>query len=384
MTRVAVNRTVLTWALERSGKTAVLQEKFPDIQRWQKGERQPTVRQLESLAKATFTPLGYFFLSKPPEDRLPIPHFRTAKDGPIFRPSPHLIEIVHTMERRQAWMREHLIEQGREQLPFVGSASLNDKPHSVAQMMREALGITEEWASKQPNWTGALVELRRRTERAGIIVVVSGIVGNNTQRKISPAEFRGFVLVDGYAPLIFVNGADAKAAQMFTLAHEIAHIWLGKSAAFDLRNMQPAEDKYEKACNEIAAEFLVPEDGLIKFWPSGSRESGRFAAVARYFKVSELVAARRALDLGLIEGREFFSFCKAYQESELRRASGQTEGGDFYATQNLRLGVSFASAVVRAAKEGKLSYREAFQLTGLYGKSFERYAKTLSPAASSW
>ena len=384
MTRVAVNRTVLMWALERSGKTAVLQEKFPDIQKWQKGESLPTVRQLESLAKATFTPLGYFFLSKPPEDRLPIPHFRTAKDGPIFRPSPHLIEIVHTMERRQAWMREHLIEQGREQLPFVGSVSLYDKPHSSAQMMREVLGITEEWASKQPNWTGALVELRRRIERAGIIVVVSGIVGNNTQRKISPAEFRGFVLVDGYAPLIFVNGADAKAAQMFTLAHEIAHIWLGKSAAFDLRNMQPAEDKYEKACNEIAAEFLVPEDGLRKFWPSVSRESGRFAAVARYFKVSELVAARRALDLGLIEGREFFSFYKAYQESELRRASGQTEGGDFYATQNLRLGVPFASAVVRAAKEGKLSYREAYQLTGLYGNSFERYARTISPAAGSW
>jgi len=138
------------WALERSGKTAVLKEKFPDIQRWQRGESLPTVRQLESLAKATFTPLGYFFLSKPPEDRLPIPHFRTVKEGPIFRPSPHLIEIVHTMERRQAWMREHLIEQGREQLPFVGSVSLYDKPHSAAQMMREALGITEEWASKQP------------------------------------------------------------------------------------------------------------------------------------------------------------------------------------------------------------------------------------------
>jgi Zn-dependent peptidase ImmA (M78 family) len=113
-------------------------------------------------------------------------------------------------------------------------------------------------------------------------------------------EFRGFVLVDEYAPLVFINGADGKAAQMFTLAHELAHVWFGRSAAFDLRDLQPANERTELACNSVAAEFLVPKTELQRSWPTLQQDPEPFQAIARQFKVSALVGARRALDLQLI------------------------------------------------------------------------------------
>lgn len=377
MTRVTVSESVLRWALDRSGRPEGIEEKFPKLARWLQGEDRPTLRQLEQLARATWTPLGYFFLPEPPEDRLPIPHFRTLRHEPLRRPSPDLLETVQTMERRQGWMRESLIEQGQEPLPFVRSAGLEAEPQRLAREIGRVLGLEQGWAANQPTWTAALRELQNRMEDVGILVVVSGVVGNNTYRKLDPAEFRGFVLVDEHAPLVFVNRADGKAAQMFTLAHELAHVWFGSSAAFDLRELQPADDETEQACNRVAAEFLVPGEELRELWPRVRRDLKPFQSVARRFKVSVLVAARRALDLGLITKPEFLSFYQDYLEDERRKGDAQEEGGNFYATQNLRLGRRFAEAVVRAAKEGKLLYREAYQLTGLYGRTFERYTDLL-------
>jgi len=209
-------------------------------------------------------------------------------------------------------------------------------------------------------------------------VVVNGIVGNNTRRKLDPDEFRGFVLMDEFAPMVFVNGGDGKAAQMFTLAHELAHVFFGSSAAFDLREMSPAKDPTEQACNRVAAEFLVPEQQIRRIWPSIKDNPERFQSIAREFKVSALVAGRRALDLGLIVKVEFLTFYHDYLSDERRKAAGRPkQRGDFYANQNLRVGRRFASAVVRAAKEGNLLYSEAYRLTGLYGKTFGSYAAYL-------
>jgi Zn-dependent peptidase ImmA (M78 family) len=286
------------------------------------------------------------------------------------------------MERRQAWMRDHMIEQGHEQQGYVRSAQITSEPEGLARQVRLTLGLNEGWGAEQPTWTAALRKLQSKMEEAGILVVTSSIVGNNTRRKLDPGEFRGFVLVDEYAPLVFVNGADGRAAQMFTLAHELAHVWFGSSAAFDLRELQPADDATEQASNRVAAEFLVPASQLAQFWPSVRHRDDRYQAVARQFKISEVVAARRALDLKLISRREFLDFYGAYEEQQQRRAARAQEGGDFYATQNLRIGRRFAQAAVRAVREGRLLYREAYQLTGLYGKTFEHYAESLRSAGS--
>jgi Zn-dependent peptidase ImmA (M78 family) len=378
---VDVKPELIRWALERSGRSAEeLSRALPKIAEWQEGSARPTFRQLQQLAQKTWTPLGYFFLPEPPEEKLPIPDFRTVGDTPIQRLSPNLIDTLHTMQRRQAWMREYQIENGQARLPFAASARTTEDFHHVAKDIRDVLGLAESWAARIGSWTNAVTVLREAAEAVGILVVINGVVGNDTHRKLDPAEFRGFVLSDDYAPLVFVNGSDARSAQMFTLAHELAHLWLGQDGIFNLPDLEPSSDKVEQFCNQVAAEFLVPAIELRNFWATAKRAPEPFQVVARELKVSPIVGARRALDLHLVTKTEFLEFFRAYQADERRKAA-RSAGGDFYNNQNVRVGKRFARAVMRAAKEGRLLYRDAYSLTGLYGTTFDKYAKALGVAA---
>ncbi|MBI5910609.1 MAG: ImmA/IrrE family metallo-endopeptidase [Betaproteobacteria bacterium] len=382
MQTLNVKRELIQWAIERSGRsTDVLARAMPKIAQWESGKAHPTLRQLEALAKKTWTPLGYFFLAEPPEERLPVPDFRTGGDHPIPRPSPNLIDTLYTMQRRQAWMREYLIEQKQEPLQYIGSAKVDGNISAVAKRIRQALGIADSWASRISTWTNALTVLREAAEAAGILVVINGVVGNDNHRKLDPTEFRGFVLSDVYAPLVFVNGSDARSAQMFTLAHELAHLWIGEGGLFDLPELQASDNQSEQFCNQIAAEFLIPATELRAFWGDAQRTNEPFQAIAGHFKVSPVVAARRALDLDLIAKPAFFEFYRAYQADERRQAARSKGGGDFYNNQNVRLGKRFARTVMQAAKEGRLLYRDAYALTGLHGSTFDKYAKALGVRA---
>ncbi len=168
--------------------------------------------------------------------------------------------------------------------------------------------LPEIGLSNQPSWTSALWKLREHAEDAGGLVVFNGIVGNNTHRKLNPKELQGFALVDEYAPLIFVNAADFKAAQMFTLAQELAHIFVGKDGVSRLENLQPPAHHMEQFCDQATAEFLVPENELRSFWSTARKSRNPYQSIALQFKVSSLVAARRALDLELIDKQAFFDF----------------------------------------------------------------------------
>jgi len=281
------------------------------------------------------------------------------------------------MQQRQAWMREFLIEQGQSPLPFYGSASRDDDPGNIANDIKRVLDLSNEWSAHHSTWENALRQLRNVIEESGILVVANGIVGNNTHRKLNVGEFRGFVLADEYAPLIFVNASDSKAAQMFTLAHEVAHIWFGSSAAFDLRQLQPADDSTEQACDKVAAELLLPAEQMREAWQTARSDDEPFQAIARRFKVSTLVAARRALDLALIGREEFFEFNRNYTYDERSSTQKASDGGDFYASQNLRVGRRFADTLMRAVKEDRLNYYDAYKLTGLYGETFDKYIQQL-------
>ena len=157
----------------------------------------------------------------------------------------------------------------------------------------------------------------------------------------------------------------------------MGHVWLGQSGVFNLHALEAIDNEVEKFCNHVAAEFLVPERELRASWQQAIRTDDPFQTLARQFKVSTLVIARRAIDLGLITRNRFIVFYENYLKDERRKALKKSDGGDFYNTQNVRVGKRFAYAVMRAAKEGRLLYREAYQLTGLYGNTFDKYSESL-------
>ncbi|MBI1800154.1 MAG: ImmA/IrrE family metallo-endopeptidase [Chloroflexi bacterium] len=375
---------LLRWARERAGLTdeglaGELRVPLARVHAWEQTGKM-RFSQAEKLAAVTRTPFGYLFLSEPPDDRLPITDFRTVGDASVRHPSPDLLETIQTMQLRQAWMRDFLIEDGETLLPFVRSATLQDQPRAVAAAMRKTLGVERGWAADVHTWSDALLLLREKIEAARILIVINGVVGNNNHRKLDPEEFRGFVLSDAIAPLIFVNGADAKAAQMFTFAHELAHLWLGVDGVSDLDPLQPQHAQrqpVEQFCNGVAAEFVVPEHELKEYWAGARKQNEPFQDLARHFKVSPIVAARRALDAGLISRKAFSDFYSTYVKDERHTRSARKGGGSFWLNQNVRIGKRFGVAVVRAAKEGRLLYQQAYQLTGLRGNTFDQFAKNL-------
>ena len=380
---VNIKPALIRWAIGRSGLIEDdLRRAFPNLDQWERGERRPTLRQLEQFASKTMTPLAYLFLEDPPDEQLPIPDFRTVGDTSIERPSPNLIETIQTMQRRQAWMREYVLEDGQPPLKFVGSAQSARNIVSLAARIREALGLNVDWAEQHRTWEDALRTLRNSAERIGVLVATSSVVGLNNHRPLDPEEFRGFVLCDDHAPFIFVNGADSKSAQMFTLAHELVHVWIGRGGLFNLIKTMPHSDSTERFCNQTAAEFLVPAHKLRERWYEVKGTSTPFKTIAGWFKVSPVAAARRALDLNLINKAQFFQFYEQDQEDWHRRKTEEKKkakkrGPNFYDVQDLRLGKRFAYAVIRAAREGRLLYRDAYQLTDLKGETFTKYAERL-------
>ena len=373
--QITLEPTVLRWARKRVNLTPEelakgLKVKPDRVTEWEQSGK-ISIAQADRLAASTFTPLGYLYLGEPPDDNLPIHDFRTRGGDPPRRPSPDLLDTIYLMQRRQAWMRDDLIENEEDPLPFVGAYSRRDGHTKVAAAMRDALGLNAGWAEEQRSWREALSFLRNRLDKVGILVVFNGVVGNSINRKLDPNEFLGFALVDEYAPLVFVNSKYYIAAQTFTLAHELAHLFVGETGLSALNMLLPANNATERFCNRTAAEFLVPGEELRAYWPAVQNEKNAFQKIALKFKVSAIVAARRLFDLELIERDTFFDFYEKNKEQGKRRPTTRPSG-NFWNTQRWRIGPRFASAVVRAAREGRLLYREAYSLTGLKRNTFEK------------
>lgn len=363
MPRVPVSPDLIHWACQRSGlDAATLRNRFPRLESWRRGETQPTLRQLEDFAHATHTPLGTFFLAEPPIDRVPIPDFRTVRDERINRPSPDLLDTIYISQQRQEWYRDFARTSGEPPLGFVGSLRRTGDVVVSADTIRLALGFSIDERRQLATWTEALRRFIDQADALGILVMINGVVGSNNHRKLDPEEFRGFALSDQLAPLVFINGADTKAAQMFTLAHELAHIWLGESALSDVTLLTTTTDAVESWCNRVAAELLAPLDLIRNEYRRGAELPAEVRRLARIFKVSTLVVLRRIHDAGAI-GRE--RFWQAYH-AELARLGDQprTSGGDFYRTTAARVGKRFARALVADTLEGNTLYRDACRMLG--------------------
>ena len=366
---VNINANILTWAIARAGyELHEFTAKVPNVRLWLDGDKSPTVKQLEGFSKKVHLPFGYLFLPEPPKEKLPIPFFRT-NNAPATQVSVNVYDTILLMQQRQDWLRDYLKDNEFDYLPFVSRFKNRHDFQEIVHDIRKTLGLNENWASTFKTWQDALDFLTQQIEDKGIITVFNGVVENNSYRKIPVDECRGFVLVDQIAPFMFINNADSKAAQMFTIVHELAHIWTGHSAGFDFRKLQPANDPNELLCDKVAAEFLVPLKTFNEVW----KENPGIKYASRYFKVSEIVIARRAMDTGKITKNQFFAFYEEYTNREFAKKENQSPGGDFYATTKRRLSITYASHINNAVKSGKLLYRDAYKLTSLKGDTFQTF-----------
>lgn len=362
--RVEVKPELLRWARERAGLTIeAVARRLRAFEQWESGTLHPTLKQLEQFSRLARVPIGYMFLPEPPIERVPIPDFRTVADGGVRRPSPDLLDTVYACQERQAWYREFARAEGLEAPAFVGSVTVESDVVTTAAAMRTALGFDLAERRAMATWETALRSFVEQADAAGVMVMASGVVGSNTHRVLNPDEFRGFALVDALAPLVFVNGADTKSAQMFTVAHELAHVWLGQSALSDVGPASTLEHRVERWCNRVAAEFLVPEDALRREHRNDAPLDAECRRLARQFKVSTLVVLRRLHDVGVLTRDVMW---RAYEaELERLRALPRSSGGDFYNTQPVRVSKRFARALIGHTLEGHTLYRDAFRMLGV-------------------
>lgn len=381
MIRVEIKPELMSWARERAGlDTDMLAHRFPKLAAWEEGTVKPTLKQVEDFAKATHTPVGFLFLEQPPVETIPIPDFRTIRSRPIARPSPDLLDMIYVCQQRQEWYRDFARSERESPLSCVGSVSLDSSVHQTATIMRHALGFDIEERRRIPTWTDALRLFIGQADEAGIMVMCSGVVLNNSYRPLDPEEFRGFALSDNLAPLVFINGADTKAAQMFTLAHELAHIWLGQSAVSDSQASLVPDHQIERWCNNVAAELLVPLEVIKQEYNGDLSLRLEVDRLARFFKVSTLVVLRRIHDAGGLTRDEFW---REY-EKELKRllAISKGSGGNFYLTQAARVSKRFARALVISTLEGQTLHRDAFRMLG-FAKfdTFQKLGRSLGVMA---
>lgn len=366
MTTIAASVPVLRWAVQRARlHDDDLATRFRKWPLWLSGEAQPTLKQLEDFARLSHTAIGYFFLPEPPALTLPVPDFRTLRDEMLAEPSSDLLDTLYLCQQRQDWYRDHARMHGLPALPFVGSASVQEAPEAVAQRLRETLGLSAEARRQLPTWTDALRQLIAKAEDAGVMVMVSSVVGSNSHRKLDVGEFRGFALADSLAPLVFLNGADSKAAQMFTLAHELAHLWLGATGVSDVQAGQVPEQHTERWCNQMAAELLMPLDELRAAHQRNAPIADEIQRLAREFKVSTLVALRRLFDAGYITQAALWQHYREEQERLRALKERSSGGGDFYRSLGARTSKRFSRAIVASTLEGLTSFPDAFRMLGM-------------------
>lgn len=363
--RVPVKPHMLRWALSYAQRTETeASKKWPQIDSWLSGERGPTVRQFEDFAAWTHLPASLLLTDSPLDVPLPITDFRVGRSQMWPQPSSELLDTIRICQGRQDWFSDYAAEFGIS--VFQGELfERGTPPDQAGSWLRKELAyeVTERRLLKTPD--AARTYLIDSFEDLGGLAVVNSVVGNNTHRKLDPAEFRGFTLFNPTAPLIFINSADAKNGQIFSLAHEFAHVWRGDSGVSAEELGGAGSNKVESWCNQVAAEFLVPAVDLRNLGVEESNFADTLTAAAKRYLCSTLVIIIRLRELRLLDP-EFLN--RAYGR-ELARISAegksQSGGGNFHASQRYRLGKRFSTHIVADTLAGRTSFTRAMRLTGL-------------------
>jgi Zn-dependent peptidase ImmA (M78 family)/transcriptional regulator with XRE-family HTH domain len=375
---------VAKWARERTQMSVeqlanAIKVNSRTLAAWEEGNQSPPFTKAEQLASHLYIPFGYLFLSNPPRDAVPLPDLRTVGNVNVSKPSLNFIEVVNDTILKQQWYSEYLEESGARGVGVVGSYNVSDGIHEVAEDMSQALGIDKSARVNAHSWQGFLSYIVQRAEGLGILVMQRGIVGSNTRRRLDVNEFRGFAIADKYAPLIFINARDAKAAKNFTVIHELCHLWVGQSGISNplLRKRSTDETHaVERFCNMVAAEVLAPRRELVHLWTSGRTIDDNVAELARYFRVSRYVVVRQASEANRISYDDYVDYLDRHpsflKATDIEDGEG---GGNFYNTFGARNGKRFISGVLSALGQNKITFRSASALLGVRIATLKKLAE---------
>lgn len=380
-----ITPNVLRWARESARMPLeIAVGKIPKLtveklKEWEDGTSQPTIRQAQTLAKAYKRPFALFFLPEIPRDFLPLQDFRKKGAKALTTSS---IFIIREIQQKQAWLRDVYIDNNESKLPFVGRFSISDSPLQVANDVLNTLGINpSDYKTENPirEWINA-------AESKGIFISRSSFI--HSRLKLDSEELQGFVISDRYAPFVFVNSDDWNAPQLFTLVHEIAHIWIAETGIsnyiehefIDKENFHPVEI----FCNEVAANALIPSEIILNINPTIYQNAKDVYKIARTLGVSSFAFIIRALRLNLISNTvyqklkreaeiDYLAFLKREEEKKVRQKErDKPSGPNYFFLQLNRNSRLFTQTVLDAFRGGFVEPTLASNLLNVQVNKFQK------------
>lgn len=380
---VSIAKPVLQWVMDNVQLDTLPPQIANYLIAWNNEEKTPTYNQIERVSQSTGIPLGYFFLQTPPEEEMPLMEYRTVNSLSLTRPSRNLVDTIHNMDQVQEWVRNQMQTDGEDPLGFVGMLKGKQDVTEMAAAIRPLLGIGKEWYAYCKTNEESFRYLRSTISNIGVLVMMSGIVENNTRRPLSIREFRAFAIVDEYAPLIFINSNDSINGRLFSLLHEFVHICLGENDLFNDRdNTATGVTRLETICNAVTAELLVPIDLFVSSWNTCIMEYGERQTIdilAKEFRCGMTVIARRALDKGFISSAVYQEIARLavrqYTEKRQKDKDEGNNGGDYYRTARSRIDQRFFAMLSNSVAAGRTLYSDAFRLTNTNRSTFFKLAE---------
>lgn len=377
---VNIQPAIISWALSQTSEEKLGAKLVENIKCWLDGTKNPTFNQIEDFSKKSHIPLGYFFLQTPPIEQISLLKYRTVDSIELTNPSRNLIDTIHEMEAVQEWMVNYRKEWNYDVICVVGSLKDNTDISVIADTMRKDLGLDAEWYEECMNPSEAFNKVRGLLEECGIVVMMNGIVGKNTHRPLDINEFRAFVMVSEWAPLIFINGADSIAGRLFSLFHEMVHLWIGENDLYNDRRYSTRGIKpVEVICNAVAGELMVPNVAFLEKWNNNINDNihEKIKELAKVFRCSNSVIARRALDNKKIDKDIYNQVITEAMEAYVRAKQEKNSGGDYYRVARSKLDGVFVRALCESVNSGRTSFTEAYRLTNTTSKTFSEVASGL-------
>lgn len=351
---VPVNPKMLIWARERAGYAGIAVPGFPEekLALWEAGDRVPTLAQAKTLAEKYHRSLAFFLLRKPPEEG-ELPDFRGAADR---KKTPALQAFIHLVEARCQWAEEVRREAGEKPIgrELIGSGNLQMDTEQAASRILNALSIDIESVWSSPSIEAALDLWIQKIEAFGVFVFQNDTVRGKT---INCRQLRGLAIANPYAPAIGLNKQDAPRGKIFTLAHELTHLWLGQDGISTMApNARGELNRIERFCNSTAAEMLMPKDIFQSAWEDFRSRAKDLKwvvrQISRKMKVSEDAVARRALDCRYITREEYWGLHHYYLaewekwRDKLRKGGGGGKKGNREQALAKQAGALFSRIVI--------------------------------------